>query len=248
MTNNENILKQLPLIFKQRCEMGRDDFMVSECNRTAFQLVDSWPNWFGSGLFIYGPKGCGKTHLAHLFADKVRASTANPTPVKIIRASAVTMRNIRRLAQESTAIVIENVQPENNNEALFHLFNLFNVEGKYMLWTAETAPNQKRFPLKDLQTRLNMLPRAAISEPDDIMLQMLIIKLFADRQIKITPEILQYIVNNAPRSFAYIETLVEEIDKISLAYSSAVNYIVTKKAMEFLQLKDKREPDLFDDF
>ena len=93
-----------------------------------------------------------------------------------------------------------------------------------------------------------MLPCAAISEPDDIMLQMLIVKLFNDRQIKISADIPNYIVKNAPRSFAFIEKLVEEIDKISLAYQCAVNYIVVKKAMEFIAAENEREPDLFDDY
>ena len=248
MTDNNDIFRQLPLEFECRNDMGRDDFMVSKCNEEAFKLIDAWPEWYGNGLFIYGPKGCGKSHLAHLFADKVRAAGSKPATVKIIDAAAINMRNVKRLAEENTAVVVENVTPRNNDEALFHLFNLFNVSGKYMLWTAETAPNKMIFALRDLQTRLNMLPRAAIGEPDDLMLQMLIIKLFNDRQIIITPEILSYIVNNAPRSFAYIETLVDEIDKISLAYKSAVNYIIVRQAMENIALRDNREPDLFDDY
>lgn len=248
MKNNDINLQQLALSFNSHNEMGRDDFMVSDCNRTAFQMIDAWPDWYGSGLLIYGPKGCGKSHLAHLFAQKVQASSLKPLPVKIIAASAVNMRNVKRLAQENTAIIIENISADNNNEALFHLFNLFNVDGKYMLWTANLAPNYIKFPLKDLQTRINMLPCAAISEPDDIMLQMLIVKLFNDRQIKISADIPNYIVKNAPRSFAFIEKLVEEIDKISLAYKSAVNYIMVKKAIEFLQFQDNREPDLFEDY
>ena len=240
-------LQQLPLQFATRNYMGRDDFMVSECNRDAYYLVDAWPNWLGNGVFIYGPPGCGKSHLAHLFIDKVRATAEKPIKARIITASSVHMRSVKRLAEENTALVIENVEPKNNNEALFHLFNLFNVPGRYMLWTAETAPNLMKFPLRDLATRLKMLPCVKISEPDDIMLQMLIVKLFDDRQIKISPEILSYIITNASRSFAYIEALVAEIDKISLAYQAAVNYKIVKQAMDWLATQNTREPDLFDD-
>jgi chromosomal replication initiation ATPase DnaA len=243
---NEN-LKQLPLQFATHNCMGREDFMVSDCNREAYQMIEAWPNWLGSGLFIYGPKGCGKSHLAHLFVDRVRAMSAKPIKTEIIAASSVHMRSVKRLAEENTAIVVENVTPKNHNEALFHLFNLFNTEGKYMLWTAENAPNQMNFPLKDLATRLKMLPCVKIAEPDDVMLQMLIVKLFDDRQLKISPEILNYIINNAPRSFAYIESLVAEIDKISLAYQASVNYTIIKQAMDWLALRDNREPDLFED-
>ena len=249
MNNNiNNILKQLPLNFTANNYMGREDFMVSKCNEKAFAMLDSWPNWIGNGLFLYGPKGCGKSHLAHLFADKVRQNTQGINKVTIIACKQVNMRNIKRLAEENQVIIVENVCPGHNDEALFHLFNMFNEPGKYMLWTAENAANRLRFSLPDLQTRLNMLSSVAIDEPDDFMLQMLIVKLFNDRQLIIGEGILSFIINNTRRSFAYVRDLVREIDEISLAYHSAVNYNIVRKAMEILNEKDSKEPDLFDEY
>lgn len=239
-------LKQIPFDFVPRTYMGREDFMVAPCNREAFNLVDSWPKWLTQGMIIYGPKGCGKSHLANLFADKVKIFADKPIKVSLIDAERINLRNINKIASENQSIVIENLTPKANAEALFHLFNLYNTEGRYMLWTAETAPSRMSFALKDLQSRLNMLPSVEIKEPDDLMLQTLIVKLFNDRQILISPEILNFIVTNAPRSFEYIGKLVEECDNISLAYQCAVNYNVVKKAMELLAQTDSRQPDLFD--
>lgn len=246
MTNGKNEeLKQIPFDFQAQTYLGREDFMVAPCNKDAFNMVDSWPQWLSSGLVIYGPKGCGKSHLAHLFADKVRIFSNKPIKVSLIDAGRVNMRNVKRISEENQSLVVENLTSKANNEALFHLFNLYNVEGRYMLWTAQTAPSRMNFPLKDLQSRLNMLPSVAINEPDDMMLQALVVKLFNDRQIRISPEILNYIINNAQRSFAYIEQLVGEIDNISLAYQCAVSYPVIKKAMENLAGAEENEPDLF---
>lgn len=249
MTNGaKEALKQLPLEFSVHNYMGRDDFMVSDCNRQAFIMLDSWPDWVTNGLFIYGPEGCGKSHLAHLFADKVRYNLQGKLGVAIVAASQVNMRNVKRLAEENQVVVVENVCPLHNDEALFHLFNMFNETGKYMLWTAERAANCLHFTLPDLQTRLNMLPSVAINEPDDMMLQMLIAKLFNDRQIIIGQDIVNYILSNARRSFAYIRDLVREIDEISLALQSAVNYNVVRKAIESLAEKETKEPELFDEY
>lgn len=239
-------LKQIPFDFVPRTYMGREDFMVAPCNREAFNLVDSWPKWLTQGMIIYGPKGCGKSHLANLFADKVKIFADKPIKVSLIDAGRINLRNVNKIASENQSIVVENLTPKANAEALFHLFNLYNTEGRYMLWTAETAPSRMSFALKDLQSRLNMLPSVEIKEPDDLMLQTLIVKLFNDRQILISPEILNFIVTNAPRSFEYIGKLVEECDNISLAYQCAVNYNVVKKAMELLAQTDSRQPDLFD--
>lgn len=243
---DEEELKQIPFDFIPHTYMGREDFMVAPCNREAFNMVDAWPEWLAHGLIIYGPKGCGKSHLAHLFADKVKAFSDKPIKVSLIDAARINLRNVNKIATENQSIVIENLTPKANMEALFHLFNLYNSEGRYMLWTAETAPSHMAFALKDLQSRLNMLPSVEIKEPDDIMLQTLIVKLFNDRQILISPEILNFIVTTAPRSFEYIGKLVEECDNISLAYQCAVNYNVVKKAMELLAQNESRQPDLFD--
>ena len=246
MTDEDEELKQIPFDFAPRTYMGREDFMVAPCNKEAFNMVDSWPNWLAQGLIIYGPKGCGKSHLANLFADKVKIFSDKPIKVSLINASRINLRNVNKIANENQSIVVENLTPKANMEALFHLFNLYNTEGRYMLWTAEQAPSRMAFALKDLQSRLNMLPSVEIKEPDDIMLQTLIVKLFNDRQILISPDVLNFIVNNAQRSFEYIGKLVEECDNISLASQCAIHYNVVKMAMDIFAQSDDRQPHLFD--
>ena len=241
-------LKQLPFAFQKQNLMGREDFMVSTCNREAFEMIEAWPHWLTSGLIIYGPHGCGKSHLAHLFADKVRYNFPQSSPVAILEASRIKMRSVARIAAENRSIVIENLTPKVDTEALFHLFNLYNVPDRYMLWTAAEAPSRMHFALKDLQSRLNMLPSIAINEPDDVMMQTLVVKLFADRQLMISPEILEYIVLHARRSFSYMRDLVEEIDAVSLAYQCPVNYFAVQKAMEILYEKENKQMDLFDEW
>lgn len=249
MTNNQkdNKIQQLPLSFTTHPCMEAQDFMVTDCNREAYLMIDSWPNWLSNGLFIYGPKGCGKSHLAHIFAEKILSQTGKPSSVKIIKAAAINNKNVYRIADEFQHVIVDDLQPTANNEALFHLFNFYNTPERYMLWTAENPPQRMHLGLKDLQSRLNMLPSIAIKAPDDLMLRMLIAKLFNDRQLFVTQEIVQYILNNCPRSFAYIENLIEEIDAVSLAYQSAINYNIIKRAMHILQEKDQKMPDLFDE-
>ena len=46
------------------------DFYVSENNINAYKLIESWPNWPSRFINIFGPKGCGKTHLINIIKDK----------------------------------------------------------------------------------------------------------------------------------------------------------------------------------
>lgn len=244
MTGNKT-LSQLPLDFVTPNFMRREDFMVSKCNSEAYQMVVSWPNWLTSGVVIYGPKGCGKTHLAHIFADTIMANTPKPVRVGLVSAERINMRNIKRLSEENISIAVENLSPKTDEEALFHLCNIYNTTGRYVLWTAEIPPSRMQFKLKDLQSRLNMLPCIEIREPDDMMLRTLIAKLFNDRQLVISEDTLNYIMNNARRSFAYIRSLIEEADYISMVRKTPVNYAIIKAAMARLSDRNFREPDLF---
>ena len=33
---------------------------------SAYRLIESWPNWPGKWVNIFGPTGCGKTHLSNI--------------------------------------------------------------------------------------------------------------------------------------------------------------------------------------
>ena len=48
----------------------KQDFFVSSNNFSAYKLIESWPNWPGKWLNIFGSKGSGKTHLAKILEKK----------------------------------------------------------------------------------------------------------------------------------------------------------------------------------
>lgn len=235
--------QQIPLKFRPRPDYRREDFLVADCNREALHMVEAWPSWACFALVLYGARGCGKSHLAHVFAEHAAALCQYPLSISMLQAKDITFHRVERIHRENPCLVVENLNPEIDNEAMFHLFNLYQNEGGYVLFTAEQAPARMKFALADLQSRLNMLPAVAIREPDDNMLAALIVKLFTDRQIMITPEVLNYIVQNMQRSFSYTLKLVEEVDAISLAYKRAVSIPIVKEAMRFLSSPE--QPKLF---
>jgi chromosomal replication initiation ATPase DnaA len=95
--------------------------------------------------------------------------------------------------------------------------------------------------LPDLASRLNIVPSIPILRPDDEMLEALIIKLFSDRQINISSEVLNYTLQNMERSFSYAEKLVSEADKISLSLKRAVTVPIIKQAMHELAHNTQQE-------
>ena len=238
-------LNQLTLDFPHLPSLGRDDFMVADCNSEAVKLIDSWPQWAYFAVCIYGPEGCGKTHLANVFANKVANLTHYPYRIPFIKAKQISLTNFRSLFNRHSCLVIEELSAEVNQEALFHLYNLYRDEGGNILFTSAEAPARLNFSLPDLRSRMNIVPAAAINEPDDDLLSALYVKLFNDRQIIPSPEIINYILNNTPRSFAYARKLVAEIDDISLSCKRAITLPIVKEAISSLAHNDYAQGNLF---
>ncbi len=222
---------QNAFLFKTKPEYNRQDFMVSGCNKHALQSVEAWPKWPLFALCIYGPKGCGKTHLAHIFKEHVRSVLEKPVEVGILQAVDVKTKKTDYIHQTYPYLVVENVTQKVDEEGLFHLFNLYQNEGGYILFTSQIPLARMNFRLPDLKSRLKMVPSVPIGEPDDQMLEALIVKLFSDRQICLRSDVLNYIIQNMERSFAYALKLVERSDELSLALKRAVTIPVVKKAM-----------------
>ena len=208
--------------------------MVAACNEEAVRTIDLWPNWPYFAVCIFGPEGCGKTHLANVFAQMVAAHTAHPYRIPFIKAEQLTKDMAHTLFETSPQIVIENLHQLSNQEALFHLYNTYRDLGGNILFTSELAPARLNFSLPDLRSRMNIVPAIEIKAPDDELLMALLVKLFADRQITPSQELLNYLLKNMQRSFSYARKLVEEIDNISLARKRAVSLPIAKEAIETL--------------
>ena len=69
---------QLALAFDHRPSLSGDDFLVAPNNAEAVGWIDQWPDWPGPALVVFGPGGCGRTHLAHVFRTRSGARAITP--------------------------------------------------------------------------------------------------------------------------------------------------------------------------
>ena len=64
--------EQLILKFPFKKNYLKHDFYVSKNNFNAYKLIESWPKWPSRFINIFGPKGCGKTHLINILNNKIQ--------------------------------------------------------------------------------------------------------------------------------------------------------------------------------
>jgi chromosomal replication initiation ATPase DnaA len=190
----------LPAIFSDR------NFVVSGCNQDAHQWIMSWPKWPAHGFILTGPKACGKSHLAHIWAQQSHAS--------IIPAHELTESHLTDIAHH---LVIEDIETITSQEVLLHAYNITRERNHSLLMTCHAPAQQLPFTLADLTSRLLSLPSAAIQTPDDLLIAAILRKQFADRQLKIDDDIIAYLLPRIDRSFIEIKNLIEALDHAALA-------------------------------
>jgi len=218
------VTRQLPLDLPHRPALGMEDFLVAGCNRAAVALVDRWPDWPAPLAVITGPEGSGKTHLAHVWQAK---SGAKPVP-------GLAGLDPGALAP-GFALVVEDVAAPlgaESERALFHLYNLAGEAGGHVLLTAREPPARWTVALPDLASRLTAAPTAAIGAPDDALLAAVLVKLFADRQIKIGTDVVTYLLARMERSFAAARTLAAALDRAALASGRKVSVALARTVLD----------------
>ncbi len=223
---------QLTFDLPVRPARGREDYFVSPANALVVAQIDGWRDWPQRKLVLCGPQGAGKTHLAHVWADQSGA--------RIVDAASLTQTDIGALAT-SGPVAVEDAdaiagQPP-AEQALFHLHNLLLAEGGSLLLTARRAPTHWALSLPDLQSRIEATATATLTAPDDALLSALLVKLFSDRQIAVTPRLIPYLVTRMDRSFAAAQDIVSRLDRTALATGRRIS---EKLASELL---DKAAPD-----
>jgi chromosomal replication initiation ATPase DnaA len=180
-------MAQTSFTFEPNHDYSPENFLVAASNQTAYDLVKAYP-WDYAGLNIYGPKASGKTYLA----------------------------NILNEVSHGEAVIIEDVTAQHNETELFHSLNLAKDQNKKILITSLVPLAQIGFKLPDLVSRVSALNAVEITTPDNQLFYVLFARLFSARQLKVSDDVINYLVTRVERSFKAAHDAVEKIDKLSL--------------------------------
>jgi chromosomal replication initiation ATPase DnaA len=222
---------QIPFDLGTRIAHGRGDFQVGLCNKSAVALIDKWPDWHAPLMIISGPAASGKSHLAAVWRDRADAAAVRP--------EMLLTNTAEQIAGKGKHIMLDGLDPwlgdRNAETTLFHLYNIFMSEKRSILATMRMPPAQTQFAVADLASRVRASLLASIAPPDDTLLASVLIKLFQDRQINTTADVIQYILPRMERSFSAARDIVAMADRASLAGKKPVTVALMRQVLAGLQ-------------
>ena len=216
-------MSQLVFKFPFKIKYYEQDYYVSSNNFAAYRLIESWPNWPGKWVNIFGPKGCGKTHLSNILKKRIN-------PIHIVDAKKVDDETISKF-ENLDCLIIDNYEKNIDEKIFYSILNQSKQLDSYLLVNSILPLTNMKFDLKDLRSRTESFINLGIELPTDDLLRVIISKSFSDKQIEITPKISEYIIKNIERSYEKVFEFIKEIDDLSLSSGKSININLIKKVL-----------------
>ena len=215
-------MSQLIFKFPFKTNYLEKDFFVSSNNFEAYKLIESWPNWSNKWINIYGPTGCGKTHLINILKNKLKLT-------EIDAKNFDSKVNIQ--LENYQCLVIENFENNINENLLYSSINHIKQLDKCIIITSRKSIRDLNVKLSDLKSRFDSFLNLSINLPSDDMIRVIISKNFSDKQIDLNNRNLEFILKNIERSYEKISKFIKDIDDISLSTGKSININLIKKVL-----------------
>jgi len=174
--------RQIPLNLRPNETPSYDNFVETQANRDALTLLKAWPNWPSSVLRLYGPEGCGKTHLGQAWANHSGGTFIDDAEDQ----EEETLFNLinRALVGDIPGLLIASGLPLKD-------------------WGID---------MPDLRSRLSAAPEATLLEPDDESLEPIMRRLFEQCGRAVSRDVVEYLLKHADRSVNALRVLIGELD------------------------------------
>jgi chromosomal replication initiation ATPase DnaA len=202
--------RQLPLPLRGRASHARADLVEDASNAEALAWLDRPGDWPLRRLALFGPAGTGKSHM-------LRAAAAEGG-WRLLDGAALD-EALALAPAAGTALDDAHAAPE---AALFHLINRHAESGAPLLLAAREAPARWPVRLPDLASRLRATLAVGIAAPSDALLEALLAKHLADRQLRVGAEVQAFLLARLPREAAAIAQAVAALDEAALAAQAPI--------------------------
>ena len=98
-------------------------------------------------------------------------------------------------------VLIDNFDNSWKEEPLLHLYNLIQELGGSFIIISEQPVSQMDIKLRDLASRVSTMSTVELKLPDDEIIRGVMGKLFKDRQINVSNDVVNYLCKRMERSF-----------------------------------------------
>lgn len=223
----------LPLAFRK--VRNKNNFILNDSNKFALSLVDKFRDvknfkekYNFPILIIYGPKGCGKSHLANVYSEITKGEFISKLDNKIINQ-----------AKLGRSFIIDDFDKLSNlDENLFiHFFNEITFNLGSLLIVTTQPPSSIKFKLSDLRSRIKSCVSAKIDLPNDEVLYSILVKELSEKKLFLDDKLCIYVIKRVKRNYNTILEFSDRLDKCSLEKKNKINLKDLKEIINDLNIE-----------
>lgn len=184
----------------------RAHYLVTETNRGALTTAQRFFDTAEPMLCLVGPPQSGKSHLLRVLAADRGGVIADPLDVP-------------ETIAEGAIIALDDAHLCDPERLLRLLAAARSGGGRILVAGRGEAKDWAKGHL-DLASRLAAASCIVLAEPDEGLLVAVIAKRFADRQLRVRPEVARFAALRLPKTFAAAAEFVNALDALALAERS----------------------------
>ncbi|WP_369943818.1 DnaA regulatory inactivator Hda [Xanthomonas medicagonis] len=210
---------QLPLTLRAPPEQRLDRYVGAPAGLLA-QLQAVADGRDGDWIYLAGPAGTGKTHLA--LALRAAAEQAERSAAYLpLQAAAGRLRDALEAMEGRDLVALDGVEAiagqREDEVALFDFHNRARSAGVTLFYTAQAMPDGLALQLPDLRSRLAQCTRIALAPLDDAGRAAVLRERAQRRGLVLEDAAIDWLLTHAGRDLAGLVALLERLDRESLA-------------------------------
>ena len=210
---------QLPLALRYPPDQRMDAFVappagaIAQLQALATQAGADW-------IYLAGPSGVGKTHLA-LAACAASEAAGRSAAFVPLRSAAGRLRDALEAFDDRALVALDGLDAIAGNRddeiALFEFHNRARAAGTGVLYTATAAPEALDLSLPDLRSRLSQCARVVLSPLDDEARREVLRDRARRRGLALDEAAIDWLLRRRGRDLATLTGLLDVLDRASLA-------------------------------
>jgi DnaA regulatory inactivator Hda len=216
---------QLPLPFLHQPGYAALDFLPDDTNEEALAWLSRSAAWPDRRLAIWGQAGRGKSHLLHMWAQQASG----------VVLAGQTLRTLDGMP-ESGALALDDADTVADEHILLHLLNTARDRGLSLLLSGRAPPARWPVVLPDLSSRLRAITGVEIQPPGDDLLRALLLRMAADRQLKMGEAVQEWLLQRLPRSAGALREAVARLDHESLVCKQPITRSLAARALDIEEI------------
>ncbi len=213
-----SVVDQLPLKISFDSDLNLDNFQSRPDLLQLLTEVDALLAGAGQSLFLWGPLGAGKSHLLQGISRAIGPRALYLPMTELLQ---YPPEAVLEGVATSDAVLIDDVQltldRDDWQEALFHSFNRLKAAGIPQIYSGLAPPAQMTEVLPDLRSRWGELVVYHLPALSEHELGELLQFRALQRGLKLSNEVVHYILSRAPRGTEALMALLDELDDAALA-------------------------------